>query len=116
MASVIALRLSGRLRVTVAIPDVVMTSPTNGNSFIAPASILLKALVSDADNSVAWVDFFNGGALVGSVTNPPYQLTWSGVGNGSYLLSAVVHDAFGPVVTYQTCTLAFPNELTAAAP
>ena len=52
---------------------------------------------------MAWVDFFNGTNLIGSVTNPSpptvYQLTWSGVGNGSYLLTAVAHDSFGPIVT-----------------
>ena len=91
------------ITVQTAVPEIFMTSPTNGNSFVAPANILLKASATDGDSSVAWVDFFNGTNLIGSVTNPSpptvYQFTWSGVGNGSYLLSAVVHDSYGPVVT-----------------
>ena len=91
------------ITVTTAVPVVDLTSPVNNNSYVAPASILLRAVVSDDDLSVAWVDFFNGGTLLGSVTNAPsqptHQLTLPSVGVGSYSFYAVVHDGYGPVVT-----------------
>lgn len=41
-------------------PTVSITSPADGSTFTAPASISITASASDTDGSVAKVEFFNG--------------------------------------------------------
>jgi hypothetical protein len=87
------------ITVQTAVPEIVLNSPTNGNVFLAPANVLISALVSDADNSVGFVRFYDGATLLGSVTNPPYRLTWTNTPLGAHSFYAVAHDVFGPVIT-----------------
>ena len=60
-------------------PVVSLTSPANGASFNAPASVTLSATASDSDGTIARVDFFAGGTMVGSDTSSPYSAPWSNV-------------------------------------
>ena len=52
-------------------PTVSLTSPAAGSSFFAPATVTLDATASDSDGSVSKVDFYAGGALVGTDTVEP---------------------------------------------
>lgn len=76
-------------------PTVALTSPQSGASFTAPASIAVAANASDADGSVTRVDFYAGGALVGSDTTAPYAATWTNPPAGTHQLHAVAHDDAG---------------------
>lgn len=87
------------ITVQTAVPEIVLNSPTNGNVFLAPVNVLISALVSDADNSVGFVSFYDGTNWLGSVTNPPYRLTWTNTPLGAHSFYSVAHDVFGPVVT-----------------
>jgi hypothetical protein len=73
-------------------PSVSLTSPSDGATFTAPAMIAVSAAASDADGSVARVDFYAGGTLIGSRTAAPYSVSWSGVPGGTYSLTAVAVD------------------------
>jgi phosphatidylserine/phosphatidylglycerophosphate/cardiolipin synthase-like enzyme len=73
-------------------PTVSLTSPANGATFTAPATINLAATASDADGTVAKVDFFSGTTLLNTDTSAPYTFTWSNVPAGSYTLRAVATD------------------------
>src|SRR5207253_1924118 len=53
-------------------PTVSLTSPANGATFTAPASITISANASDPENQVTQVDFYNGTTLLGSATTAPY--------------------------------------------
>ena len=64
-------------------PTATLTAPANGATFTAPASITLTATASDADGTVARVDFYNGTTLLGSDTTAPYAFTWSNVAAGT---------------------------------
>jgi hypothetical protein len=79
-------------------PTVAITSPANGTSVVGVVS--LQALAAD-DVGVTGVDFFVNGALLGSVTTPPYSLDWNTdlEGNGGYILSARARDAAGNIRT-----------------
>ena len=55
----------------------------------------MTATASDADGSVARVDFYNGGTLLGSDTTAPYSFTWSNVAAGTYALKATAVDNAG---------------------
>ncbi len=75
-------------------PVVNITSPVSGATFTAPASVTITASASDADG-IAKVDFYHGGALLGSDNTSPYSFTWTNVANGSYTLTAKAVDNSG---------------------
>jgi predicted phage tail protein len=76
-------------------PTATLTAPANGATFTAPASVTLSATASDADGTVARVDFYNGSTLLGSDTTAPYSFTWSSVAAGTYALKATAVDNAG---------------------
>ena len=84
------------------LPSVALTSPANGASFPAPASISYAADASDSDGSVAKVEFFRGSTLVGTDTSSPYTASETGVGAGTYTLKARATDNGGAVVDSAT--------------
>jgi PKD repeat protein len=88
-----------------ALPVVALTAPANGSQFAAPASITLTATASDADGTVAQVQFFRGSTSLGIDTTSPYSVTWTGATAGSYSLVAVATDNRGAVVTSSTITV-----------
>lgn len=79
-------------------PAVSLATPT-GAPFIAPATIGLSATASDSDGGIAQVQFFADGGLIGTATSAPYQLTWNGVGVGSYSVTAKATDNSGMTAT-----------------
>jgi chitinase len=80
-------------------PTVSITSPANGATFTAPATITITASASDNDGSVSKVEFFNGATSLGAVTSAPYTFTWSNVANGTYSITAKATDNKGAVTT-----------------
>jgi regulation of enolase protein 1 (concanavalin A-like superfamily) len=86
-------------------PAVSLTSPSAGASFIAPANITLQASASDADGTVARVEFYRGTTLVGSDTTSPYSAVWAGAAAGSYTLTAMAVDNGGSTRTSATTTI-----------
>ncbi|MBT1708869.1 T9SS type A sorting domain-containing protein [Fulvivirgaceae bacterium PWU5] len=86
-------------------PTVSLTSPANGATFTAPATVSLAANASDGDGSVTKVAFFQNGALLGEDTSAPYTFTWSNVGTGSYTLTAVARDNQGATTTSSSVTI-----------
>jgi chitinase len=71
----------------------------------------LAATASDSDGSVTKVEFFNGATKLGEDTTAPYSLTLSGVGVGSYTLTARATDNLGASTTsaLSTITVDIPN-------
>jgi hypothetical protein len=88
-----------------AAPTVTLTQPANGARFAAPATVGLAASASDADGAVTKVEFFNGATSLGQDTTAPYTLSWSGVGAGTYTLTARATDDFGQTVTSAPATI-----------
>jgi hypothetical protein len=91
-------------------PAVSITAPIGGASFTAPASIVIDALASDPDGSVTQVAFYADGSLIGSDIASPFSFTWTGVGAGTYQLTAVATDNLGATTTSS------PVTVTVAAP
>jgi hypothetical protein len=81
---------------TVATTTVGITSPTNGASLIAPAALALSATATD-NVGVREVDFYANSIFVGrsQVTAGAYLATATGLGAGSYALTAVAIDNLG---------------------
>jgi hypothetical protein len=103
-------------------PSVNVTSPAEGASFMAPASITITADAADIDGTIAQVDFYSGDTVIGSATVAPYTIFWNNVPAGSYALTATATDNLGATVTSApvniTVTSAIPgapSALTATA-
>lgn len=76
-------------------PSVSLTTPSDGQQFNSGATISVSATASDADGTIQQVDFLDGGTILGSVTTPPYNYTWSGAAVGTHTLRAVATDNLG---------------------
>ena len=76
-------------------PSIALAYPTDGASFAAPASIYLAATVFPNGDTIDRVQFYTGQQLLGDSRTPPYDLTWTGVGPGSFEIEAVAIDASG---------------------
>ncbi len=60
----------------------------------APANIELVASVTDsAKATVSKIEFYNGGTLLGTVTDPPYEFAYQDVPEGKYTISAIATDS-----------------------
>ncbi len=93
-------------------PTISLTAPANNASFTAPATLTLSANASDADGSVAKVDFYNGSTLLSSDATAPYTYSWSGVAAGSYTLSAKATDNSGASTTTASVTVTVQQVIT----
>lgn len=87
-----------------AAPAVTLTAPASGATYTSPATVALAATASDSDGSIATVEFYANGSLVGTDTTSPYQATWSNVPAGNYSLIAKAVDNLG-AATESTATM-----------
>jgi len=88
---------SAVINITVATDDgpfVMLTNPTDGSSFQAPANITLSATATN-QFGIAKVEFYQNDAKVGQATNSPYNFAWSHVSAGNFRLQAVATDNLG---------------------
>lgn len=93
-------------------PFVTITSPGWGASFTAPATVTVTAVATDPDGSVAKVEFFNGTLPIGETTSLPHQVTLTGLGIGSYVLTARATDNQGLSVVSAPVTVAVEAVVT----
>ncbi|HEX6689811.1 MAG TPA: Ig-like domain-containing protein, partial [Burkholderiales bacterium] len=78
-------------------PRVRLTAPEH--RYIAPGSVPLTAAVTDRDDPIAKVEFFNGDVLLATSTAEPYTFDWTGVPAGNYDVRATATDALGATGT-----------------
>ena len=80
-------------------PTVVLTQPANGAAYTATASVSLGADADAPYNPVSQVAFYANGIPLGTLSNSPYApsyfITTTGLGAGSYALTAVASDSTG---------------------
>ena len=86
-------------------PTVSISAPAGGASYAAPASMAVTASAGDTDGSIAKVDFYASGQLVGSDTSSPFSVPWNNVATGTYNLTAVATDNGGATTTSQPVTV-----------
>src|SRR4029450_9828126 len=91
--------LGGQLGMGAPAPTVSLTSPASGATFAAPATIALAATASAPGDSVTRVDFYQGTTKLGEDLTSPYTFSWTGVGAGSYSLTAKVIAGSGASAT-----------------
>jgi len=73
-------------------PVISISSPTKSEAFVAPATITIDAVASDADGSVTKVEFYNGTVKLGERTSSPFSFTWKDVPEGTYSITAAATD------------------------
>jgi hypothetical protein len=90
-------------------PSVTLVSPTNSNSFLAPASITISAAASDPDGVVTNVALYQGDAKLADISTAPYTFAWNNVAAGSYALAAVSFDDDGLTSTSSVVNITVTN-------
>jgi hypothetical protein len=75
-------------------PTVMLSAPANGATYTAPATVTLTASAADSDGTVASVEFYANGTLVGKDTSAPFTVVGT-LQQGSYALTAVAYDNAG---------------------
>jgi hypothetical protein len=86
-------------------PTVSIISPTNGAILAAPFGGTIQANAADSDGTVVRVDFFSDAALVGSVSNAPFNLAVTNIAAGTRALFAVATDDRGATRRSATVTV-----------
>lgn len=77
--------------VTVEEPPVIaITSPLVGASFGAPATVQLASNADANGHTLVKVRYYSGGTLIGESSTAPYNVSWSGLGVGTYSVTAVL--------------------------
>src|ERR1043165_4078604 len=69
---------------------VVLTSPPNGGSYLAPTNLSLAATVVSNSHTINKVQFYDSSTLLGEDASPPYTFTWNNVPVGGHTLTARV--------------------------
>ncbi|WP_433199526.1 glycoside hydrolase family 48 protein [Dactylosporangium sp. CS-047395] len=84
-------------------PTVSLTAPAANTRYSAPATIPMTASASDPDtgDSIAKVEFYHDGLLLGTDTSAPFTYNWTGVPaqSAAYSLQAKAYDSKGAVGT-----------------
>jgi len=95
---------------------VAISFPTNGQSYIAPATVPMRASVADS-NVVQTVQYYSGTNSIGIVTNhsgllltnitaeSPFLFDWTNVPAGTYTLTALAVDTAGHTTTSASVTI-----------
>jgi leucyl aminopeptidase len=73
-------------------PVVVITGPSSGSKLAVGDNVSFTANVTDADGTVAKVDFELNGQLLTSTTRAPYSYNWTATTAGSYSLKVTGTD------------------------
>jgi len=85
------------------LPTVRLTTPTNNTHLNSCSSIALRAEASDPDDGgIAFIEFYNGQALLGRDSTFPYEWTITNASPGNYQLKAVATDVAGASATSAT--------------
>jgi regulation of enolase protein 1 (concanavalin A-like superfamily) len=93
-------------------PTVSITNPSAGSTFDPGSNITITASAGDSDGTIASVDFYASGTLLGRSTTAPYSTGWQSAQPGTYSVYAVATDNQGAVTTSSS----IPVLVTSATP
>jgi hypothetical protein len=80
---------------------------------MSPATIDLAATATDADGSIAKVEFFNGTTKIGEDLTAPYTYSWVGVAAGTYSLTATATDNLSSATTSAAVSVTVNDNMVA---
>jgi len=96
------------IRVSNQSPVLALASPADGSSVTLPAHVVFSANATDADGSVAAVEFYEGQILLAHDAIPPFTLTHSSA-PGTRTFSAMAIDNHGSRSLPSTATVTVVN-------
>jgi hypothetical protein len=87
-------------------PMIEFTTPNNGTVIRLGAATTLAVNATDADGTIARVQFFVDGAALGaSIAQFPYRTTWTSGAEGTYRITAAATDNAGATTNSSTVTM-----------
>jgi hypothetical protein len=92
------------------LPVISWSNPGEGAAYQLGIPITMVAAANDPDGTVAGVDFFANGVLLGSDSSAPFELTWTPHDQGDFTITAEVKDNLGARTT------STPVRITISAP
>lgn len=93
-------------------PDCILGLANGSSAYDPVAGLTLSATATDADGSIARVEFFDGETLLGTVGAAPFQFVWFGAEPRVHVLRAIAIDdrgARGPSNTLSISVNALPQ-------
>ncbi|PRY90888.1 Ig-like domain-containing protein, partial [Mongoliibacter ruber] len=81
------------------LPEVSITSPSNGTEYAIGEAVNITANATDADGAITKVDFYVNGSLIGSDNTAPFTANWNAAEAGNFELTAVATDDRGGETT-----------------
>jgi regulation of enolase protein 1 (concanavalin A-like superfamily) len=99
-----------------AAPAVILSSPANGQTFIAPATVTMSASASDPDGSIVAVDFYVNSSLLGRDTTAPYAFSADSLAAGTYAIKAVATDDDGASAISESIAITIDGVTTSTPP
>jgi hypothetical protein len=86
-------------------PSITLTSPLNGATYSAPASIFFSANASDIDTHLDRVAFFANSKRLFIDFSSPYNFNWTNVPAGTYSIYAETRDDLGATTRTPTISV-----------
>jgi len=86
-------------------PSVLLTAPADGTTLDAPATFTLTAAATDVDGTIAQVEFFRDGVLIGTDASAPFTCEETGLGAGVYVYTARATDDTGQTAVSSPVTV-----------
>jgi uncharacterized repeat protein (TIGR03806 family) len=80
-------------------PVVVLTAPVTNSTYTAAASVTISANADALYDTISQVNFYANSVFVGGATSVPYAVTATGLGAGTYSLTAVAISSSGLMST-----------------
>ena len=78
-----------------ALPQVMLSAPLEGTVVVSGSLVTLTAEASDADDGVAYVEFYVGNTRIATASTAPYSTQWTAPSQGWYSLTARAYDHAG---------------------
>lgn len=97
-------------------PTVKISAPANGSNVAAGGAISITATATDADGSVARVDFYANGLAIGSDATSPFSVQYSPKFSGPVTVTAIATDNLGATTTSAPITFTVTGGETAPIP
>ena len=90
-------------------PTVAITAPGDNSQFQTGATITISATATDANGSVAKVEFFYGTTKIGEDLTVPYSFTWTNPPIGNHSITAKATDNQNSVATSSAMDITVAN-------
>ena len=83
-------------------PTVGITAPAAGEIVTVGTPVSITANAASSSGTIAMVQFYENGILIGSSTTPPYTISFTPQSTGIYTLTAIATDSSGEVTDSST--------------